>query len=95
MQDEFFKDTQLFSFELNRRLRDYRRRKGLALSFVARALEISEEELINYEGGRKIVPSEILYQLSLLYDVSVTYFLRGFEIPSQKSPSPLKECSFY
>jgi len=80
MQDEFFRDTQLFSFEINRRLRDYRRRKGFALSFVARALEISEEELRDYEGGRKTVPSEVLYQLSLLYEVSSSYFLRGFDL---------------
>ena len=80
MQDEFFKDTQLFSFEINRRLRDHRRRKGLALSFVARALEISEEELRDFEGGRKKVPSEVLHELSLLYKVSSTYFLRGFDL---------------
>ena len=88
MQKDLFKDTRLFSYEMNRRLREYRRNRGLSLSYVAQTLKIPEDQLKDYEEGKKQLPLDYLSKLATLYNVSPVYFLGGdMDFPSTKQPS--------
>ena len=60
---------------------------GLALSYVAQTLQIVEDQLKDYEEGKKQIPFEVLSKLSGFYRVSPAYFLGGGDPPSQKLPS--------
>jgi len=62
---------------LTRRLREHRYRLGLALTYVANAVDIPVEDLTQYEYGRKPITQEELLKLANLYHVSPTYFLGG------------------
>ncbi len=65
---------------LNRRLREHRYRMGLALSYVAKAVDICVEDLRQYEFGQKPITDEELTRLAKLYQVSPSYFLGGISI---------------
>jgi len=65
---------------LTKRLKAHRYRLGLASSDVAKALDISVEELEHYEYGRKPITVEELIKLSSLYRVSPSYFLGGLPV---------------
>ena len=62
---------------LTRRLREHRSRLGLALDYVAKALDISAEDLTQYEYGKKPITQKVLQKLADLYHVSPAYFLGG------------------
>lgn len=62
---------------ITRRLREHRSRLGLALTYVAKAVDISVEDLTHYEYGRKPITQEELQKLANLYHVSPAYFLGG------------------
>jgi len=62
---------------LSRRLREHRFRLGLSLDYVAKAVDISAEDLTHYEYGKKPILQEELLKLANLYQVSPTYFLGG------------------
>ena len=62
---------------LMRRLREHRYRLGLALSYVAKAVGISVDDLQLYEYGQKPITREELLKIANLYRVSPAYFLGG------------------
>ena len=62
---------------LARRLREHRSRLGLALDYVAKAIDISAEDLTYYEYGKKPITQKELQKLADLYHVSPAYFLGG------------------
>lgn len=62
---------------LSKRLREHRRRLGLALNYVAKVVDISENDLEQYEYGQKPMTTEELSKLANLYKVSPSYFLGG------------------
>lgn len=62
---------------LTRRLREHRSRLGLALDYVAKAIDISAEDLTHYEYGKKPITQKELQKLADLYHVSPAYFLGG------------------
>lgn len=62
---------------LTRRLREHRSRLGLALDYVAKAIDISAEDLTQYEYGKKPITQKELQKLADLYHVSPAYFLGG------------------
>ncbi|NBX69706.1 MAG: XRE family transcriptional regulator [Proteobacteria bacterium] len=64
---------------LARRLKEHRRRLGLASDYVAKALDISVEDLEHYEYGGKPITKEDLIKLADFYRVSPSYFLGGWE----------------
>ena len=65
---------------LTRRLKAHRYRLGLPPSYVAKALDISVEDLEQYEYGRKPLATETLIKLANLYQVSPSYFLGGLPV---------------
>ena len=65
---------------LTKRLKAHRYRLGLAPGYVAKALDISVEDLEHYEYGRKPITREELIKLSNLYRVSPSYFLGGLPV---------------
>jgi transcriptional regulator with XRE-family HTH domain len=62
---------------LTRRLREHRYRLGLGLAYVANAVNISVEDLTQYEYGQKPITQKELLKLANLYRVSPVYFLGG------------------
>jgi len=62
---------------LTRRLREHRYRLGLALTYVANAVDISVEDLTQYEYGKKPITQKELQTLADFYHVSPAYFLGG------------------
>ncbi len=62
---------------LTRRLREHRYRLGLGLAYVAEAVNISVEDLTQYEYGEKPITQAELLRLANLYRVSPVYFLGG------------------
>ena len=62
---------------LSKRLREHRRRLGLALSYVAKVVNISVNDLEQYEYGQKPMTTEELSKLANFYKVSPSYFLGG------------------
>ncbi len=62
---------------LTRRLREHRYRLGLALTYVAKAVDISVEDSAYYEYGKKPITQKELQKLADLYHVSPAYFLGG------------------
>ena len=65
---------------LSKRLREHRRRLGLALNYVAKVVDISENDLEQYEYGQKPMTTEELSKLATLYKVSPSYFLGGIAV---------------
>ncbi len=65
---------------LSKRLREHRYRLGLALSYVSKMLNISIDDLQQYEYGQKPITTEELSKLAHLYQVSPSYFLGGIPI---------------
>ena len=58
-----------------RRIRDLREDRDLTQKAVAKALICSQQVYSNYELGQRDIPTDVLIQLSALYDVSVDYLL--------------------
>ncbi len=65
---------------LSRRLREHRRRLGLALSYVSKVVDIPIKDLEQYEYGCKLMTKEELSRLANLYRVSPSYFLGGIPV---------------
>ncbi|MBY0461815.1 MAG: helix-turn-helix transcriptional regulator [Alphaproteobacteria bacterium] len=65
---------------LMRRLREHRFRLGFFLNYVAKAADISADDLTQYEYGKKPITQEELLRLANLYKVSPAYFLGGLPI---------------
>jgi transcriptional regulator with XRE-family HTH domain len=65
---------------LSKRLREHRRRLGLALRYVAKVVDISVSDLEQYEYGQKPITTEELLKLANLYRVNPSYFLGGIAI---------------
>ena len=65
---------------LSRRLREHRRRLGLALEYVSKVVDISVNDLQEYEYGQKLMTTEELSKLANLYKVSPSYFLGGISV---------------
>ena len=63
---------------VNRRLREHRLRLGYSLTFAAKSIGISLDQLDHYESGGETIPLDILYKLADAYKVSPSYFLGGF-----------------
>ena len=58
-----------------RRIRDLREDHDYKQREVARMLNCSQQVYSNYELGQRDIPTDILIQLSNLYDVSTDYIL--------------------
>ncbi len=65
---------------LSRRLREHRCRLGLALTYVSKVVDISVNDLEQYEYGYKAITTEELSKLANLYKVSPSYFLGGISV---------------
>ncbi len=65
---------------LSRRLREHRQRLGLALGYVSKVVDISVNDLQEYEYGQKLMTTEELSKLANLYKVSPSYFLGGISV---------------
>jgi len=57
------------------RLRELREDKDLTQKQIAEHLNMSQTGYSQYEIGKNDIPTRILIQLSLFYDVSVDYML--------------------
>lgn len=68
-----------------RRIKDLREDHDLPQREVARLLNMSQTGYSKYETGENDVPTAILMELSLLYDVSVDYIL-GMTDEKQRYP---------
>ena len=58
-----------------RRIRDLREDHDWKQRQVAEYLNCSQQVYSNYELGQRDIPTDVLIQLSRLYDVSVDYLL--------------------
>ena len=58
-----------------RRIRDLREDNDLTQKKVAEYLKCSQQVYSNYELGQRDIPTEILINLSKLYNVSTDYIL--------------------
>ena len=58
-----------------KRIRDLREDRDLTQSQVAKMLRCSQQVYSNYELGQRDIPTDVLIQLSKLYNVSVDYLL--------------------
>lgn len=58
-----------------RRIRDLREDHDYKQREVAHILNCSQQVYSNYEHGQRDIPTDILIQLSNLYDVSTDYIL--------------------
>ena len=58
-----------------RRIRDLREDNDLTQKKVAEYLKCSQQVYSNYEWGQRDIPTEILINLSKLYNVSTDYIL--------------------
>ena len=65
---------------LTKRLREHRRRLGLPLTYVSKALDIPMNDLEQYEYGLKHITTEELSKLANIYKVSPSYFLGGISV---------------
>lgn len=71
--------------KMYRRIKDLREDHDLPQREVARLLNMSQTGYSKYETGENDVPTAILMELSLLYDVSVDYIL-GMTDEKQRYP---------
>lgn len=51
--------------------------------------ERTKEAYQHYEAGRRLLPSDVLCGLSLIYNVSTDWILKGKEISARKKPDIL------
>lgn len=51
--------------------------------------ERTKEAYQHYEAGRRLLPSDVLWGLSRIYNVSADWILRGKETPAGKKPDIL------
>jgi transcriptional regulator with XRE-family HTH domain len=58
-----------------RRIRDLREDNDMTQKQVSKILNCSQQVYSNYELGQRDIPTEILIELSSLYNVSVDYIL--------------------
>lgn len=75
-------------YNVKNRLRELREDADLSQTKLAKMLGMSQTGYSKYETGENDIPTEILIQLSRLYDTSIDYLLLQTDI---KKPYKRKE----
>ena len=76
---------------LRQRLLLLRNSKKLTQQQVATYLKISRQAYGFYEEGRRLPSIEILYNIALLYNVSIDYLCGLTDVPAKYKPDTLNE----
>lgn len=66
------------------KLRDIRKRKGLSQKDVAAYLDISYQQVQQYESGSTRMPASVLFRISNFLQVPPSYFFEGLEALLEK-----------
>lgn len=64
---------------LSRRIRSLREERDYSQKYIADKLSISPQAYSHYETGRRTPDVETIYQLALLYHVTMEYLITGNE----------------
>ena len=67
-----------------KKIRDLREDRDLTQKEMAQALNCSQQVYSNYELGQRDVPTDILINLALFFDVSVDYVLGISDTPRRQ-----------
>lgn len=65
--------------KIGARIKERREELGLSTSVLAARLKVTEEELVAMEAGTQRVGSQLLYRLTGLLDVPITWFYRDLK----------------
>lgn len=68
---------------IGKKIKDRRKRAAMTLSDLAQKLELSIPQVENYERGVNRTPVEILYKLSLIFNVTPDFFFQDFSYDTQ------------
>ncbi|TVQ84692.1 MAG: XRE family transcriptional regulator, partial [Micavibrio sp.] len=77
------RSTQSIDFYVGDRLRQVRMAAGLSQADLAKAADITYQQIQKYEQGGNRISTGRLYNFARIFDVPLDYFVDGFE-SSQK-----------
>ncbi len=75
---------------MGKRIRDERLKAGMSQDLLAEKLEMKRANVANYEAGRTVPPSNVLLDMSLIFDVTTDYLLCKTDEPNDNKSMPFK-----
>lgn len=64
---------------IGKKLRERRKKSGLTLEQLSRALHVTYQQIQKYENGQSKIPVAKLYEMSLILRAPIQYFFEGIE----------------
>lgn len=64
---------------IGKKLRERRKKSGLTLEQLSRALHVTYQQVQKYENGQSKIPVVKLYEMSLVLRAPIQYFFEGAE----------------
>lgn len=76
---------------MGKRIRKERLDSGMSQDLLAEKLGMKRANVANYEAGRTIPPSNVLLDMSLIFDVTTDYLLCKTDEPHGNNSAPLQK----
>lgn len=76
---------------MGKRIREERLKTGMSQDLLAEKLGMKRANVSNYEAGRTIPPSNVLLDMSLIFEVTTDYLLCKTDEPNENDTIPFKK----